>query len=69
MTLDDAIREAIAKGCTGITLWHSADGCQANARGKDGNWRVGIDADPVAALFKALRQQPAPPPPSGDLFE
>lgn len=69
MSLDVAIREAIAKGCTGITLWHTADGCQANVRNKSGAWSIGIDPDPVAALFKALRREPASLPLPGDLFE
>lgn len=66
MTLEATIRLATASGCTGITLWPTAEGWQANARGKSGNWRVGIDKDPVAALFKALRQEPEP---QGDLYE
>lgn len=67
MTLDDAIRLACQQGATGLTLWPSDIGWQANVRRPSTGWSVGIDNDPVAALFKALRQEP--PPPTGDLFE
>lgn len=67
MTLDEAIRGALGEGATGITLWRSDTGWQANVRGPDGGWSIGIDTDPVAALRKALRPDPQPEP--GGLFE
>lgn len=68
VTLDDAIRLATANGAKGVTIWRCYEGFQANVQNPEGGWSVGIDTDPVAALFKALRQDPAPPP-HGDLFE
>lgn len=65
MTLDDALRAVIRAGATGVTLWPAGTGWQANIRQPDGGWRVGIDADPIAALLKACRA-PAPPPPIND---
>lgn len=61
MTLDDAIRAAVRDGCTGITLWPAAHVWQAGIRGSGDGWRVGIDADPVVALRKALQaEEPQP---------
>lgn len=60
MTLDALIEDAFTSGCTGITIWLSADhGYQANARSRDGNsWRVEVDQNPARALRKALSDKP-----------
>lgn len=54
--LEQAIKEAVSNDrLDGLTLWPSGGRWQANARfaGSSG-WVVGIDADPVVALLKAL---------------
>ena len=60
--LSDAIRLAIADGATGLTLWPTGSEWQANLRNRHGGWQVGIDADPIVAISKALGTPPAPQP-------
>lgn len=55
--LEQAIREAAQTGrLSGLTLWPSQGGWQANARwqGSTG-WTVEIHADPVVAVTAALK--------------
>lgn len=67
-TLGDELRAVTASGCTGVTLWPADGKWQAGVRWGDG-WSIGVDADPVAALQKALRTEPpAPPPQQEDPF-
>lgn len=54
MTLDAAIREAARKGGFRLNVWKTDTGHQANFSRDGQGWRVGIDADPVAAVLAVL---------------
>lgn len=54
MTLDAAIREAARKGGFRLNVWKTDKGHQANFSRDGQGWRVGIDADPVAAVLAVL---------------
>lgn len=76
VTLDDAIREAARQGRlshTSIVADPAGRGWQANAPSEHaGAWSVSIDADPVAALLKALRVGPTvagEPTSTGGVFD
>jgi hypothetical protein len=60
VTTDDLIRQAVAQGARGITLWPTGSGgWQANVKFGDG-FRVAADRDALAALTTALGGNEAP---------
>ena len=66
--LDDLLRRAASDGrLTGLSLGKRRDGWQADARDARSVWRTGLDADPVAAIEKAV-QQVAGAAPDVDVF-
>lgn len=67
--LPDALRAAIADGASALTLWPSGREWQAALRNRHGGWQIGIDADPVAAIEKALGATTAPDEPDWSVLE
>lgn len=60
MPLEDLIRTAIAeRRLVAINLWPAPGGWQGNSSADRVAWHIGLDTDPVAALRKALGDQPA----------
>lgn len=68
MTLEDLINEAATSGRFFLTLFPTDKGYQASFSRDRVSWRVEQDADPVAALTKALGGKPERPAYEG-LFE
>lgn len=66
--LDTLIQETARNGrFAGLTLWPTPEGLfQANVSEGQG-WRVEIDADPAAALLRALGRRDMPSPSVSDL--
>lgn len=65
-TREETFTEAANAGrLTGLTLWKSEQGWQANRRNPDGSFTVHIDHDPVKAILGVLGVEPPPPLPSG----
>lgn len=54
MTLDAAIRGAARKGGFRLNVWKTDTGHQANFSRDGQGWRIGIAADPVAAVLAVL---------------
>ena len=62
MTLETAIREAVASGLSSLGLNESLGGWQAIAKfhgALTGPWCVGVDPDPAEAIRKALAKHAA----------
>lgn len=56
MTLEEQLRAVCAKRrIVALNLFPTASGWQASTSEDRVSWKIGIDADPVAAIMEALR--------------
>jgi len=66
----DLIRQAVARGCRGITLWPNSGGWQANVTYDGQGYKFAVDRDALAALTTVLTEREAAAAPAAevDLF-
>lgn len=57
--IDDLIRQAVARGARGITLWPNSGGWQANVTYDGQGYKFAVDRDALVALTTALSEREA----------